>query len=199
MNSSNSRLVKPARRQRNFRDYFVGKGALRVRVIREADKRVLRTIAIPNQVCVGAQDAVQRLLTQTDPSDASECELWSIWCGVDGTAPAPGDLQLAETGAPGAANFRKVFDAPPTINLGGVTGLLQVQMTMLGGGGSEGDGFTYVEAGLFTQGPNADPTLVTPGIGVGNARMVARQVHAMIAKTAAISIEYTWRFQLLTV
>ena len=178
----------------NFNDKCFGRGALRLRVLDAKSRRVLRVISIPNQVCIGALDAIQRLISQLIPGDNDEveCLFFSIWCGTDATSPTAADLAL------GADEFRKVFD-PVTfvINLGGIVGLTQMQMTMEAG---EGNGFTYVEAGLFTQGPFATAIgAQTPGIGAGNARMVARQVHAQVQKTAAIAIEYTWRFQILTV
>lgn len=177
----------------NLTDKCFGRGALRLRVLDAKDRRILRVVNIPNQVCVGALDAFQRLAAQlTAPDDAEECMFYSIWCGTDGTTPTSADLAL------GADEFREVFDpASLVIDVGGITGLMQMQMTMEAG---EGNGFTYVEAGLFTQGPSATALAAqTPGIGAGNARMVARQVHAQVQKTAAIVIEYTWRFQILTV
>jgi hypothetical protein len=178
----------------NLTDKCYTKGALRIRVLDARDRRVLRTINTPNQVCIGALDALQRTFTQLTPADndADECKLFSIWAGDGTTTPTAADLTLA------SEQFRKEFDAGTLVkNVGSVVGLIQAQMTM---DKLEGGTYTYSEAGLFTQGPVATPIASqTPGIGAGNARMVARQVHAQIQKSSSIAIEYTWRFQILTV
>lgn len=185
----------------NSRNQIISKmgmrGFLTVRVLDALSRRTLRRLDIPNQVCVGAKDALQRLCTQTDPTDVDECLLFSLWAGTDGTAPTPADTSLI---CAVGAQFRKVYDvAFPIIDVGGVTGLLEVQMTMEAAEGNGAPNPVYREVGLFSQGPPATPIgLQTPGIGVGNARMYARQVHAMIEKTAAIAIQYNWRFQFVT-
>jgi hypothetical protein len=170
-------------------DNVTMRGYLKIRVLDGKTGKAIRVIQTPNTVCRGAKDAMQRLSVQVNVNDASECCLWSIWAGTDNTAPVNTQLQLVSV--PGDW-FRKVFDAPPTIDVGGVEGLLETQMTMLV---AEGNGKTYNEVGLFSQGDNADPTLVNPGVGALKARMFARQIHADIVKTAAIALEYTWRFQ----
>ena len=64
----------------------------------------------------------------------------------------------------------------------------------------DANGLTLQEAGLFTRGSaaTAHPIGVSvncdaPDMRPGYPRMIARQTHPPIPKTAAISIEYQWR------
>jgi len=154
-------------------------GFLRVRLL-DPKGRELRRMEKPNLVCVGAKQAIARLLSQeTTPDDYEETKIWSIHVGTDSTPPVVGDTAL------GTDVFQKECDHPYSVDLG--LGEVEVQMTIETG---EANGNTLVEAGLFTRGDADDPT------SAAGQLMMARQVHGSISKTSSFSIEYTWKFRI---
>lgn len=157
---------------------FKGEIAITVRDARTGE--VIRQIRKSNLTCKGMRESVLRLLAQnTAPDDYDKTKLWAIYCGTGTTPPTIDDTALEAVG------FKKVVETPISINLG--SGYLTVQMTMESG---EGNGLTFTEAGLCTKG---DGTLGGVAEGV---LLTARQVHGAIAKTAAMSLEYTWTIQI---
>lgn len=159
------------------------KGKLTIRVKDAKTGRVLQKIEKSNLVCVGARSAVLKLISQqTLPSDYSYNKIWAIYCGTGTTPPTTVDTGLESVA------FKKACAQPFAINPGSGSGpgWVEVQMLMESG---EGNGNVYTEMGLFSRGSNDDPTLTSEAV------MYARQIHGAIEKTSAISIEYTWRFQ----
>lgn len=144
-------------------------------------------IETPNTVCVGAKEAIANLLMGTD---ADKHQIWSIACGNGTTAPTVADTDLEGP---------KIYRAPRACesrvpNVGGVKGLIEVQLTILS---SEGNilatGEYFTEVALFSRGDNDDPNTATGKL------MYARQLHAQIFKDASLALEYTWRFQVTTI
>lgn len=170
------------------------RGYLRVRVLDGKTGREIRRIEKPNLVCVGAKTAMAKLLVPASEDDQDYNQIWSIGSGNDNTPPTVSDTDLL-----GAKTFRKVCDSR-TYNVGGVQGLVEVQVTY---GVSEGNvlasGEYFEEVALFSRGDS--DTL--PGGGTGgkttDSLMYARQLHAPIHKDSSIALEYTWRFQITTV
>lgn len=173
----------------NLSDGIKMRGSVGIKV-RDVQGHVIRRIFTPNTVCIGAQWALQRALLQiTKPDDPTENQLWTIWAGTSNVAPT--NLDTAATMLP-TVQFRhtptvaelaaRAYD----VAMPGVpAGTLSIQTTMDIG---EGNGNTFCECGLYTRGNNDDPTLTA------NHVLVARQIHPNVVKSAAISIEYTWRF-----
>jgi len=169
-------------------------GFLRIRGL-DADGLELWKMEKPNLVCVGAIQAITRLLAQqgTPPEDYEETKIWAIHVGTDNTSPVTADLDL------GSAVYAAICDQPYTVDLG--TGEVEVQMTVpisgaVGGGDSSGNanGSTLVEAGLFTRGDNDTPSYSGP-VPQGQL-MMAHQVHGAIEKTSSFAVEYTWKFRI---
>lgn len=162
--------------------------------VKDLNGNVIRNIQIPNTVCRGARAALEALCLQQNAGEEDYNKVWSIWAGDDNTAPA--NTQLTLVSAP-ANWFRKAVDPAQTVyDVGGVEGLFEVVMTMEAAEGTIGR--QYCECGLFARGDDDDPTAVDPWAGgavATEAKMFARQIHPIIEKDGAISIEYTWRFQ----
>ena len=157
------------------------KGEFTIRIRDALSGRLLKEEHYKNLVCVGTQTAVLRLMSQlTTPADYEQTKLWAIYCGTGTTPPTTSDTTLETT------VFKKACDTPFTVDL--VAGYIEVQMTIES---AEGNGNTITEAGLFSRGDNADPNAG----GISGVLMYTRQIHGAVAKTAAISVEYTWRFQ----
>lgn len=167
------------------------KGHMRVRVLDANSNEELWREEKNNLVCVGAKQAITRLISQAslvaappdDDDDYLNTKIWAIYSGTGDTAPTVSDTTL-DTVA-----FKKVCDQPFSVDL--VNGEIECQMTMETG---EGNGNTYKEAGLFSRGTADDPNTG----GITDVLMYARQLHGQIEKTSSISIEYTWRFQILS-
>lgn len=173
-----------------FTDLVGLKGHMRVRVLDAKTGRELRCEEKPNLVCVGAKKAVTRLISQASVQGGSPTDddflhtkLWAIYAGTGNTAPTVSDTGLD------VVAFKKACDQPFSVDLTG--GEVECQMTVESG---EGNGNTYQEAGLFSRGNYDDPNTV----GIADVLMYARQLHGQIEKTSSISIEYTWRFQILS-
>lgn len=163
------------------------RGHLTIRILDRTGREKER-IEILNTICEGTELTLERLLSQeTGVYIPNENRLWAIYAGTDNTPPAHDDTAL------GAQAYAKACVQPMIVSEGGVAGLLVCQMTMPAGGGpaENGNGNTFQEAGLYTRGDDDDPA-VTVG-----ALMLARQIHSAITKDSSISIEYTWRFQIV--
>lgn len=157
------------------------KGQFTIRVKDAATGEVIQEINKQNLVCTGARKALLRLVSQqTTPDDYEQTKLWAIYCGNGTTPPVNTETALV------SAQFKKAVDQPMTVDL--TNGYVEVQMVMESG---EGNGYDYTEVGLMSRGTADNPATTT------NYLMYARQIHGAIPKTSAISIEYTWRLQIL--
>lgn len=158
---------------------MIGTLTIRVRDVRTG--RVLRIWKKRNTITYDAGDVVRDLLAQraTDYPPA-QLQLGSMRFGTNALTPSRGDTNLLNE----IASVRRQLTDLTKIN-GGV-GEISLHATMEG---SAGNGYTYREAGLFTQGAvwNGD-------IG-GSLQMFTRQVHPTIDKTSAIALEYDWKLQ----
>lgn len=181
----------------NLEDKLKFQGHLTVRVLDAITREEKKVYDFQNVICIGMLQAVERLMTFYDevPTDidygtvAKENRLWAIYAGDDNTAASYADTAL------GNVLFKKRCDAiiagvPMSIDVGGTTGLMEVQMTMEGAEGNDSPNPVYKEAGLYTRGDND-----LPGSTSG-ARLLARRVHPEIEKDSSIAIEYTWRVRL---
>jgi len=167
-----------------FVDNVKLKGHVCVRVLDAVSGAELYREEKSNLVCIGARQAITRLISQaTTPDDYEETKIWAIYAGTGSTSPDVNDTTLD------VVAFKKACDQPFSVNLS--TGEIECQMTIESG---EGNGYTYQEIGLFSRGNNDDPTAV----GITGVLMYARQLHGQLEKTSSISIEYTWRFQILS-
>lgn len=177
-----------------FTDVFRFKGHLTVRVLDAKTRAEKQRFDLPNVICIGMLQAVERLMTFYDevPSDpdygtvAKQNRLWAIYAGDDNTTPAYTDVAL------GNLLFKKRCDAiatgtPMAIDVGGTTGLMEVQMTMESGEGNGSPNPTYREAGLYSRGDQDDPA------STSGARLLARRLHPPIEKDSSIAVEYTWQ------
>jgi hypothetical protein len=147
-------------------------------------QEVLRHIGIRNKITFLAANVLVELLAQraSDP-DPDTNKVFSMRMGTSNTAASRADTNLGA--------FAVGKELADVNKLDGVAGELQFVTTL---GAGDGNGVTLQEAGLFTQGSAGSPTPSdAPGTGPGDVRMVARQVHVAIPKTAAITIEYSWR------
>lgn len=183
----------------NLSDKLKFSGHLTVRVLDVLTREEKEKYSFPNVICVGMLDAVQRLMTFYDeiPADpdygtvAKENRLWAIYAGDDNTAVSYTDTAL------GNVLFKKRCDAilagiPMSIDVGGITGKMSVQMTMESTEGNTTPNTIYVEAGLYSRGDKDDPN--DPAIT--GTRLLAHQLHPAIEKNSSIAIEYTWDIRL---
>jgi hypothetical protein len=146
---------------------------------------LIRLIKGHNLVCKGSKEAILRLLAQRsdEPNAADYNKVWSIYVG-DGTAtPAATDTDLDGTNRLGVAVSQNITKDE-------VNGYVEPTMTL---GSGDFNGYDITECGLFTRGDGTLPT--TPS---ADQELLARQVHGAIAKTAAITVQYTWRYQVTT-
>lgn len=162
---------------------LIGNITVRVRDVKTG--RILRTVSKRNTITYDAGNVVRALLAQraTD-SAASAYSLGSMRFGTSSVAATRADTDLI---AEVSAVRKELTDG---VKLDGATGELVVQATLASG---DGNGNTFQEAGLFTLGTGTynDP-VGTPLL------MFARQVHAPLAKTVGIALDYEWALQFTT-
>lgn len=166
-------------------------GQLIVKVRDARTGKVKQIVDTPNTICVNGLNAMQFLLAalSTPASKTQDVnKIWAIYVGTDNTTPAYAQTDLI------SPEFYKAVDQPISTDVGGTPAvlgyaLLECQMTMQS---TEGNGYTYQEAGLFTRGTHASDD---PSVGRTDVNMIARQLHAAIPKDSTISIEYTWRIR----
>lgn len=158
------------------------KGTLIIHV-KDVHGRIIRTVFKRNTITYSAGDLVRALLCQrtTDPA-ATELQLGSMRFGMGTTSATRYDLDLVSE----ATAVRQELTDAKKVN--GVSGELSLLAT-LGTGDANGLPNPLTEAGLFTRG-----TVWNNNVG-GNLKLWARQVHAPITKTSAISLDYTWVIQ----
>lgn len=159
------------------------KGFLKIQVFDAKTGEELRAIEKPNLVCVGALEAMERLMALRGAphnDDADDERIFSIHVGDSDVTPV-----TSQTDLQGASTFKKAVTQPISIDVEGTTGFIQCTMTLESG---EANGITIRECGLFSKGTDAG------GMGAG-VRMYARQVHGTIEKTSQIRVAYKWNYQ----
>lgn len=137
----------------------------------------------PNLVVQGTKGVVAHLLAQVTGTDANENRIWGIYVGDSSDPPVSSQTALL-----GAHITKKAVNQPMTIIAPEATsGIVEAEVTF-----STTDHVDeYIrEVGLFSRGNDDDPTVST------TATMMARQIHGEIFKTAAITVTYTWRYQI---
>jgi hypothetical protein len=170
------------------KDKVTPKGFLKIQVFDSKTGDELQSMRVekPNLITQGSKRALAQLIAQRNPgvTDYPERDkLWAIYVGDDNTAPATNQLGLEAH----ASNTTKKAVVQPITITSTYSGIVQVEMTITN---SEHNDKYLRECGLFTRGDNDDPTLAN------NVTMLARQVHGEIYKTSAITVKYTWRYQI---
>ncbi len=173
-----------------FSDGISMKGTLTV-ITRDAQTgKQLRRCEIRNKITFGAADTLVELWAQrTAPIDQPPLQnrIYSMRMGTADTVASRAHTNL------GACVIG--VELTDVNKVTGIAGELQF-IAILGAG--DANGYTLQEAGLFTQGDISPPNpigtsvIVDPVAGVGTPRMISRQVHPAIPKSAAITIEYQW-------
>lgn len=165
-----------------YKDKIFLKGFLKIQVFDARTRKELLRIEKPNLITQGSKRALTRLLSQENGVyDPAEYRLWGLYVGDDNTAPAS-----TQTSLQGTNITKKTLTQPLTIT-SEYGGIVEVEATL-----TETDhNDKYLrECGLFTRGDNDDPN------SASNVTMLARQVHGEIYKTSAITVKYTWRYQI---
>jgi hypothetical protein len=162
---------------------MVGTLTLHVRDARTG--RVLRTLRKRNTITFDAGDIVRGLVAQraTDPAPG-EYKFGSMRFGTDNTAPVRADTDLIAE----IVSVRKQLTDGQKVD--GVSGEITVDATLQSG---DGNGNTFQEAGVFTEGAGA----FDANVG-GSLKMFARQVHGAVAKNSGLVFDYSWTFQFTT-
>ena len=145
---------------------------------------VKKRIEIRNKITFLAADVLVELLAQraSDPVPGQN-SIVSLRMGTSNTAASRSDTNL------GAFVIGKELTDVDKVT--SVPGELQFSATLEA---EDANGSTLQEAGLFTKGDAGSPTPSdTPGTAPGDPRMFARQIHPAIIKSAAITVEYSWR------
>jgi len=169
-------------------DKVTPKGLLKIQVFDSKTGKEIRELRVekPNLITQGSKKALSRLLVQDDgvlTYDPTYNRLWAIYVGDDNTAPA-----TTQTALQAAVNVTKKEITSFTIT-GEYSGIVEVEATLTD---SDHNDKYLRECGLFTRGTLDDPA---SSAGVS---MLARQVHGDIYKTSAITVKYTWRYQITT-
>ncbi len=168
----------------NLMDHVHMRGDLLV-TVRDARTGVqVQRYAVRNKITFLTGDVLVELIAQraTDPAPLAG-QVYSMRMGISNTPAARSDTNL------GAFAAAKRLEDVHKVN--GASGALQLLATL---DASEGNGATLQEVGLFTRGNKPVPTESdAPGIGPGEVRMIAHQVHPPIPKTPAITVEYSWQ------
>ncbi len=160
-------------------------GTLTIRVRDAKTGRVLRTLQKRNTITYDAGDVVRGLLAQraTDPAPG-EFKFGSMRFGTDNTTPTRSDTDLIAE----VVSVRKQLTDGQKVD--GVSGEITVDATLQSG---DGNGNTFQEAGVFTQGAGSYDAAVG-----GSLKMFARQVHGAVAKAVGLVFDYNWTFQFTT-
>lgn len=169
-------------------DKVTPKGYLKIQVCDSKTGKEIRELRVakPNLITQGSKKALSRLLTQDDgvtAYDPTHNRLWALHVGDDNTAPATTQLALQA-----AVNVTK-REITSFVITGEYSGVVEIEVTL---SDTEHNDKYLRECGLFTRG-----TLDDPATSVG-VTMLARQIHGEIHKTAAITVKYTWCYQITT-
>lgn len=135
-------------------------------LIHGADGELLRRIEIRNTITYDGMGALLYLLSQ-DGVTVGDYQITELRAGSSAVPPSRSDTALGDQKVVKALSAANRLRSLPTGEL-----VIQTQLAT-----HEGVGQTLREAGLF----------------LGNGQLFARQVHAAIEKTDAISITYSWR------
>lgn len=158
------------------------RGDLTIKVKDASTGTLIRTIEIRNKITFLAADVLVELIAQraTDPTVGNQ-KMYTMRMGTSNTAASRSDTNL------GAPVIGKVLNDINKIT--GLAGELEFTATL---DTTEANGNTLQEAGLFTKGAGTG-TLDAPGTTGAVPRLFARQTHPPIPKTAALTLEYSWR------
>ena len=169
----------------SFSDAVRVQGAIKIEIFdARTGKFLYRVTDKPNLVCADTRVALTSLLDQSG-GNLPYYRLWSIYVGDDNTPPA-----TSQTALIGANQFGKVVVQPVTIIPPANSGIIEVEMTLAAGDNNS----QYLrECALYTRG-DADAITLPPNV---NTRMLARQIHGEIYKTAGITVKYTWRYRIV--
>lgn len=169
-----------------LRDKIQLHGKLKIQVKDAITGKVLKTIAINNQIMFRAADVIVNLLAQRAADGIiADSQMYTMRMGSGSATPVRSDTDLV------APLFGYKFTDSDKVTV--VPGELSFAATMTALEGNSGSP-SYCEAGLFTKGAgtgvlDATDPLLSSAVA---PRMFARQVHPAIAKTAAISLTYNW-------
>jgi hypothetical protein len=165
----------------NTTENFALRGVLKIVVRDAATGAIKRTQVINNQITYLFATILTELVCQrsTDPAPLQDA-LYSMRMGTGTNQPTRSDVNLqAYVIGYALPDVNKVTLAPGEITL-----IATMPST-------DGNGSTFSEAGLFSGG-TAMSTSDTPGTAPGTTRMIARQVYSPIAKTSAVTIDFSW-------
>ena len=171
--------------ENEFKSLLKLKGTLVVRVRDAVTQRVLRTVIKRNTITYDAGNIVRALLAQraADPA-ASAYKFGSMRFGVGTTTPLRSDVDLEQE----VTGVRKELTDVQKTN--GGSGEITLTATLQA---SEGNGYTYSEAGVFTLGSGSyNDNQGAPLL------MFSRQVHTPLQKTSSVTFNYSWTFQFTT-
>lgn len=158
-------------------------GFLKIVAREVATGRIVFAEEKPNMVVVGTKGVLARLLTQLAGNPVNYDRIWGIYVGDSNLAPT-----TSQTALQGTHVTKKAINQPMTIvSPAESSGIVEAEATL---GASDHVDQYIREVGLFSRGNNNDPSVTT------GAQMMARQIHGEIYKTAAITVTYTWRFQI---
>lgn len=160
------------------------RGVLSIHVRDARTGRILRSIHKKNTITNQAGDVLRALIAQrtTDPA-ASRYAIGSMRFGTSSVVATQADTDLLAE----VSTIRKELD--DTAKTNGVSGEIVFQATLET---TDGNGSTLREVGLFTTGVSwvgdVDPA-------TADVFLFARQVHAAVEKTSALTLEYNWAIQ----
>ena len=171
-----------------FSDGIPMKGTLTV-ITRDAlTGKQLRRCEIRNKITFGAADTLVELWAQrTTDQPPLQNRIYSMRMGTADTVASRAHINLG--------NYVIGVELTDVNKVTGIAGELQFIAIL---GAADANGNVLQEAGLFTQGNISPPhpigtsATVDPVGIVGTPRMIARQVHPAIPKSAAITIESQW-------
>lgn len=167
------------------KDKVATQGHLKIQVFDSKTGEELEVYKVdkPNLITKGSKKVLAHLLAQRSGVDTPEDDkLWAIYVGDDNTAPTTEDTDLQ---ADPANVTKKAYDTLTVNSTYG--GIVEVEMTLVD---TDHPNKYLRECGLFSRGDNDIPT------SASGATMLARQVHGEIYKTTAITVKYTWRYQI---
>lgn len=108
-------------------------------------------------------------------------QIKSMRFGTNNSTPQRTDTDLVTEAVVGSPVRIELTDANRIVGASGTVEFVALLDA------ATGNGVTYREAGLFTQGTDPDPQLTT------GAEMFSRQIYPDQPKTAAVTLEFRWR------
>jgi hypothetical protein len=171
------------------------RGDLRIVVRSAATGERLKSIEIRNKIMFLAADVLVELLAQraTDPQPP----VFPIAAGPVKTPDEIFSMRMGSSNVPASrsdTNLGAVVIGKELLDVNKVTGVPGEIELIASLGPTDANGATLQEAGLFTRGSAPVPSPSDPpGTVPGQPRLFARQIHPAVPKTAAISLDYSWR------